>query len=630
MSEENKTQDFENQGTENTYTGNENAAQMPNEADGHESRQSACNMCGRQDSQAQGQYHTDGQSNTFSNTDNFDTSEGAAGRETGTYREKATEYAENERFSPEHNTDGNGCHHVEGAKNTGIEHTFDNVDHFNESQGYHKRYQEGQAEAGHAQTGNGSYDYTKRRETYHSPYQDYQGGYRQQDTGYCDGGSANQEPKKEGFGTTAGIVVLSMIAAAAVGVAAGIGINNVRTAGAQTKEVATTSKSKDSSSASSSKSSSKLSLKTTETTSSATDVTDVVENVMPSVVSVYSSYTATTQDFFGQTYSQEATSAGTGFIVSQDDDTNELLIVTNNHVVEDADSLEVQFIDESTAKANIKGTDSANDLAVIAVDLDDLDEDTLDEIKIATIGDSDSAKIGEPVIAIGNSLGYGQSVTTGVVSALERELEVDGTTNTFVQTDAAINPGNSGGPLVDLNGNVIGINSNKIGGDTVDSMGFAIPISRAVPIIENLMNQKTKTAVDEDNRGYLGVSGISVTSEVADAYDLPEGVYIAQILEGGAAEDSDLQKGDIIVAIEGSTVSDMDSLQKQLSYYAAGEDVTFTVKRQDGSGEYKKQEVTITLGDKSAIEASESQGSEENSKHVFGYNNGGASKNTED
>ena len=228
-------------------------------------------------------------------------------------------------------------------------------------------------------------------------------------------------------------------------------------------------------------------------------------------------------------------------------------------MVEDADSLEVQFIDESTAEAKIKGTDAGNDLAVIAVKLKDIDSDTMNQIEVATLGDSDELKIGEPVVAIGNALGYGQSVTTGVVSALERELQVENVSGTFIQTDAAINPGNSGGPLVDLNGNVIGINSSKIGGEKVDSMGFAIPISRAVPIIEDLMNQKTKETVAEEDRGYLGISGVSVTSQVSSAYSMPQGVYIAQIINGGGAADSDLQKGDIITAIEGTSVTDMEA-----------------------------------------------------------------------
>ena len=486
------------------------------------------------------------------------------------------------------------------------------------------------------QTGNGNYSYGGDS-SYHSSYST---GY-QSNGGSYSGSTGNNGNHNGGKKGGSGKAVLAIIVAAAVGVAGGFGVSQSLGSGSKSSETSASTEtteneeeiaqeSAEESTESSDESSS--SLQTTKTAAVVTDVTEVVENVMPSVVSVYNTSTSTTQNYFGQTYSQESTSTGTGFIISQDDDNDELLIATNNHVVADADSLEVQFIDESTAEANIKGTDSSNDLAVIAVKLSDIDSDTLSQIKVATLGDSDELKIGEPVVAIGNALGYGQSVTTGVVSALNRELQVEDVTGTFIQTDAAINPGNSGGPLVDLNGNVIGINSSKIGGDTVDSMGFAIPISRAVPIIQDLMNQKTKTTVDEDKRGYLGISGVSVTSQVASAYSMPQGVYVAQIIEGGAAEDSELQKGDIITAIEGTTVSDMEALQKQLTYYESGETVTLTVQRQDGSGEYSEQSVEITLGDKSAITSYEDSQEEnqKNSQHSYGYNNGGSGSTEEE
>ena len=476
-----------------------------------------------------------------------------------------------------------------------------------------------------------------------SSYQNsYQNNYQSGGTGGNDGwqhtnSSSGDGGKKKGSWKA----VLAVILAAAVGVAGGYGVSRV-TGGRQsspeegeekaeasepeTQESAQEGEEEEANedAAEDAQESSNDSLQTTKTTAVVTDVTEVVENVMPSVVSVYNNYTETSQDFFGQTYESEATSTGTGFIIAEDTDNNELLIATNNHVVEDADSLEILFIDESTAEANIKGTDASNDLAVIAVSLDDISDDTRDEIKVATLGDSDELKIGEPVVAIGNALGYGQSVTTGVVSALNREISSSSISGTFIQTDAAINPGNSGGPLVDLNGNVIGINSSKIGGTTVDGVGFAIPMSTAIPVIQDLMNQKTKTTVDEEDRGYLGISGVSVTSQVASAYGMPEGVYVAQIIEGGAAAESDLQKGDVITAIEGSTVDDMEELQKQLTYYAAGETVTLTVQRQDGSGEYSEMDVDVTLGDKSAIndyeDEQQAQQSGQNGRS-FGYNN---------
>lgn len=468
-------------------------------------------------------------------------------------------------------------------------------------------------------------------------------GYQTNGTGnggwqHTDSSGNGNGGKKNGGGK----VVLAVVLAAAVGVAGGFGVSRAvgtaendagreeQTAKAAEEQDQTTEQaSDDTAEQSDTETKAGDSLQTTKTSAVVTDVTEVVENVMPSVVSVYNNYTETSQDFFGQTYASEATATGTGFIIAEDTDKNELLIATNNHVVENADSLEILFIDESTAEANIKGTDASNDLAVIAVSLDDISEDTRDQIKVATLGDSDELKIGEPVVAIGNALGYGQSVTTGVVSALNREISLSSISGTFIQTDAAINPGNSGGPLVDLNGNVIGINSSKIGGDTVDGMGFAIPISNAVPIIQDLMNQKTKTTVDEADRGYLGISGVSVTSQVASAYGMPQGVYVAQIIDGGAAADSDLQKGDVITAIEGSTVSDMEALQKQLTYYAAGESVTLTVQRQNGSGEYSEVSVDVTLGDKSAINSYENGQQSQESGRSYGYSNGKNSKDNQ-
>ena len=460
------------------------------------------------------------------------------------------------------------------------------------------------------------------------------GGWQHTDS--SGNGSSGNGGKKNGGGK----VVLAVVLAAAVGVAGGFGVSRAvgttengagreeQTAKAAEEQDQTTEQaSDDAAEQSDTETKAGDSLQTTKTSAVVTDVTEVVENVMPSVVSVYNNYTETSQDFFGQTYASEATATGTGFIIAEDTDNDELLIATNNHVVENADSLEILFIDESTAEANIKGTDASNDLAVIAVSLDDISEDTRDQIKVATLGDSDELKIGEPVVAIGNALGYGQSVTTGVVSALNREISLSSISGTFIQTDAAINPGNSGGPLVDLNGNVFGINSSKIGGDTVDGMGFAIPISNAVPIIRDLMNQKTKTTVDEEDRGYLGISGVSVTSQVASAYGMPQGVYVAQIIDGGAAADSDLQKGDVITAIEGSTVSDMEALQKQLTYYAAGETVALTVQRQNGSGEYSEVSVDVTLGDKSAINSYENGQQSQEGGRSYGYSN---DKNSQD
>ncbi len=325
------------------------------------------------------------------------------------------------------------------------------------------------------------------------------------------------------------------------------------------------------------------------------DVSGVVKAVMPSVVSISNTYTET-MSYFGQAMTSEAEASGSGIIVGEND--SELLIVTNYHVIMDADKLMVQFVEGSEAEASVKGTDAKMDLAIIAVPTENILNSTLNQIAIATLGDSDSLKVGEPAIAIGNSLGYGQSVTTGVISALDRDMELsDGSTGTFIQTDAAINPGNSGGALLNMKGEVIGINSNKIGGSVIEGMGYAIPISAASPIIADLMLRETKNKVAEEERGFLGISGISVTTEVSSTYGMPEGVYIAQVYENTAAEAAGLTKGDIITEFDGIKISSMDELQRQLEYYAKGDTVKITVMTID-SGGYKSKTVDITLGNK--------------------------------
>ena len=341
-----------------------------------------------------------------------------------------------------------------------------------------------------------------------------------------------------------------------------------------------------------------------------TELTKVVNKVMPSIVSVYNDYTQQVQTFFGETYTMEGQSTGSGIIIGKTDE--ELLLVTNNHVVEGADHLRVLFIDQETCDAEIKGTDAGNDLAVIAVALSSIKDTTLDQIKIATLGNSDALKIGEDVLAIGNALGSGQSVTTGIVSANNREINDDTITGTFIQTDAAINPGNSGGALVDINGNVVGINSSQIGGDAVEGMGFAIPISRAIPIIEELMSRETLSKVDEAEQGTIGISGATVTADVSSAYKMPRGVYVAEIIEGGGAANSDLHEGDIITAINGQTVSSMEELQKMLQYYKAGTEVTLTVQRQDGNGSYAEVSVNVTLGTRESIQNHGQNGGNQN------------------
>ena len=342
--------------------------------------------------------------------------------------------------------------------------------------------------------------------------------------------------------------------------------------------------------------------KSETTTAVVTDVTDVVKNVMPSIVAVNNHYTET-MSFYGQSMSSEADASGSGIIVGEND--TELLIVTNHHVVADTDKLTVQFNEGSEAEAFIKGQDSKMDLAVIAVPLTELSSSTLDSIQVATLGDSDELTVGEPAIAIGNSLGYGQSVTTGVISALDRSISLssgygyggDDVEGTFIQTDAAINPGNSGGALLNIKGEVIGINSNKIGGSAVEGMGYAIPISSASPIIAELMLRETKSKVAEEERGYLGISGISVTSEVSRSYGMPEGVYVAQVYDNTAASAAGLRQGDIITEFGGDRISSMEELQKELEFYAKGDTVEMKVMTMTGTG-YEEATLHITLGNK--------------------------------
>ena len=331
---------------------------------------------------------------------------------------------------------------------------------------------------------------------------------------------------------------------------------------------------------------------TTSTSTVTSDVSDIVENTLPSIVSITNMSVQEVQNFFGGISQQESESAGSGIIISQND--SELLVVTNNHVVEGSDTLTVTFNDGNSVEAQIKGTDSARDLAVVAVPLDKISDDTMNAIKVATLGDSDSLKVGEPAIAIGNALGYGQSVTTGIVSATGRTI--DGFDGEYIQTDAAINPGNSGGALLNANGEVIGINSAKINRSAVEGMGFAIPISDASDVIQNLMNKETRSKVSDEERGYLGIKGYDVSEEGAQMYNMPTGVYVKEVMSGGGAEKAGLTKGSIITGFEGSSISSMSSLQEQLQYYKAGEEVTLTVQIPDKNGEYTEKDIKVTLG----------------------------------
>lgn len=382
------------------------------------------------------------------------------------------------------------------------------------------------------------------------------------------------------------------------------------------------SKTTNSSSQTSKSNSSSASLLKTTTTSNSSnkgslDVSDITTSAMPSIVSITNKSVQEVQDYFsqfgfggqGQTQTQETESQGSGIIIGKND--TELLMVTNNHVVEGADTLSVCFIDNQVYEANVKGTDAENDLAVIAVPLDSISDDTMSKIAVASIGDSDSLKVGEQVVAIGNALGYGQSVTTGIVSAVNRTLSSDSSDTqdsnsssddsssaTYIQTDAAINPGNSGGALLNMNGEVIGINSAKLASTEVEGMGYAIPISRVSDIIDNLMNQTTRTKVDSDKQGTIGIKGINVTSDVQEKYNLPEGIYVSEVTSGSAAEKAGITSGSVITKFDGKSVTDIESLQDLLQYYKAGETVELTLQVPN-SDSYKENTVSITLGSKS-------------------------------
>ena len=337
----------------------------------------------------------------------------------------------------------------------------------------------------------------------------------------------------------------------------------------------------------------KISQSTGETAKS--DIASIAEEVMPSVVSITNLSVQQVQSFFGGIQEQESKSVGSGIIISQND--SELLIITNNHVVEGNETLTVSFVDEESVEAQVKGTDAAKDLAVIAVQTKEIKDTTMDQIKVAALGNSDQLQVGESVIAIGNALGYGQSVTSGIVSATGREL--DGIDEKLIQTDAAINPGNSGGALLNANGEVVGINTAKVATDTVEGMGYAIPISSVSDIIENLMNQETKTKVSEAEQGQLGIQGVDVTADSSEMYNMPTGVYVSEVIAGGGAKKAGITKGSVITGINGTSIDGMQALKEQLQYYRAGETVKITVATPEKNGEYAKSDVEVTLGKKS-------------------------------
>lgn len=349
-----------------------------------------------------------------------------------------------------------------------------------------------------------------------------------------------------------------------------------------------------------------------------TDVSNVVDDVMPSIVAITSTTIVESNDMnnywpfggYNNNQEQEEVGAGSGIIVKQTD--TELLIVTNNHVVSGADSLSIQFVNGTSINGLTKSTDEEADIAIVSIALSDIDSDTLNSIKIATLGSSDDLSVGEGVVAIGNALGYGQSVTTGVISAKEREINVDDKAMTVLQTDAAINGGNSGGALINSNGEVIGINvakyssSSYSGAASVEGMGFAIPISQATDIINNLMTKQTRSKVEDSEKGALGIQGVDVDSTTATMYSIPQGIYIKEVISGGAAEKAGLRATDVITKFDGQSLSSMTGLQEKLEYYKAGETVTLTIQRNSDGG-YSETEVEITLSSSSILNEQETK-----------------------
>lgn len=322
-------------------------------------------------------------------------------------------------------------------------------------------------------------------------------------------------------------------------------------------------------------------------------VQEIAAQCKSSVVSITCTSVQSVQDFFGGARQYENSSAGSGIVIAKDDEN--LYVATNNHVVENAKDISVCFNDseDQVYKAEVKGTDAGNDLAIAAVSLSDIPQDVLAGISIATLGDSDSAQTGEQVVAIGNALGYGQSVTSGYISALARSVDIDGYTASLIQTDAAINPGNSGGALFNMRGEVIGINSAKFSSEEVEGMGYAIPVSVAKPILEQLM---TMDKADADRRGSLGISCRDVGSDVSEMYDIPQGAYVDEVENGGAAEGAGIKKGDIITEFDGRAVPDKSSLKNLLEYYEAGDKVSVKIQRRNASG-YKEKELEVELGE---------------------------------
>ena len=406
------------------------------------------------------------------------------------------------------------------------------------------------------------------------------------------------------FAKKVGAIALSAVLFGGVAAGSYQGVNALFGTSTQTEAQATTS------------TKSSLLKTTSSTTSKGTmDVTDIVKSAMPSIVSITSKSVQEVENYFGMfggrnsIQQQEVESAGSGIIIGKNDDS--LLIATNYHVVDGADTVSVTCIDGETYEATVNGYDEDKDLAVVSVALSDISDDTMDQIQVATMGSSDDLKVGEQVVAIGNALGYGQSVTTGIVSAKNRKLNSDGSEESedsdavnLIQTDAAINPGNSGGALLNMDGEVVGINSAKLASTEVEGMGYAISISDVTDTLEQLMNETPRDKVD--NHGVLGITGMSVSEEASQYYGVPEGVLVSEVTEGGAADKAGIKAKSIITEFDGKRVRSIDELVSRLEYYEPGEEVDVTIEVANGDS-YKEKTVTVTLGENPDADSQDSK-----------------------
>ncbi len=468
------------------------------------------------------------------------------------------------------------------------------------------------------QNKNNSYDsYNTGSQNKNDSYDSYNTGSRNKDYSYDSRFQSRQERKaqkknsggEKKFGKTGKFVGKCVAAGLIFGLVSSVTFSGVTgllgkdTNQTQTSSTNSSEKTALLTTASGNSSNDKVSTDSDTTgTTTALDVSSVVSAVMPSIVSINSTFESE-GNYFGT--SGEYSGAGSGIIVAQTDGT--MYIATNNHVVSGATKVTINFYgdEDNEVEAEVKGTDSSNDLAVLSVNISDIPSDTLSNLKVATLGDSDSVKVGQTAIAIGNALGYGQSVTTGVISALNREITIDNETYTLIQTDAAINPGNSGGALLNADGQVIAINSAKFSDTQVEGMGYAIPISTAVPIINELISRE---AVSDDEASYLGIAGIDVSDSVSEVYGMPEGVYISQVIEGEAAKAAGVQEGDILTEFDGHAISSMSELQELMQYYAAGTTVDVKVERAE-NGQYTEKTISVTLGKKPASSQTDSSDS---------------------